>query len=203
MARERKWRKSLEEWQAEVHHWVFSLDPQTVMNCDIFFDFQPVWGDRDLAEELRGYAIDKASQSAFFLQYLTQNVAQMETAVGLFGQFVTKQGRLNAKKLAILPLISAARLRAIRAHVTATATDERYTKLKDMGQLHEDDLRDFVEVREVVFKAMLEQQLADLAQSVPPSARLDPRRFDKRTRLRLRWAFSRLKALKYVCGVGR
>jgi signal-transduction protein with cAMP-binding, CBS, and nucleotidyltransferase domain len=203
MAGQPKWRKSLEEWKAEVHGWVFSVENQTVMYCDIFFDFQPVWGDRGLAEELRAYAIDKASQSAFFLQYLAQNVANMETALGLFGRFVTKQGRLNAKKFALLPLISAARLRAIRAHLAATNTDERYALLQEQGTLHEDDYRDFVDIRETVLRLMLEQQLADLAAGIPPSARIDPGRFDRRSRARLRWAFHRLKALKYVCGVGR
>ena len=202
MAREPKWRKSLEEWRDEVHRWVYSVENQTVMYCDIFFDFQPVWGDRALAEELRTMAIDKAAQSAFFMRYLAQNVAGMDGSIGLFGNFVTKQGRLNAKKFGLLPLVSAARMRAIRAHVPATGTDDRFTALNEVGALHEDDLRDFIEVREVVLRVMLEQQLADLAMDIPPSARIDPKRYDKRTRSRLRWAFKRLRTLKFVCGVG-
>lgn len=202
MARESKWRKSLEEWRAEVHDWVFSVENQTVMYCDIFFDFQPVWGDRALAEELRGIALEKAAQSAFFQRYLAQNVAGMDGSIGLFGNFVTKAGRLNAKKFGLLPLVSAARMRAIRAHITATATDDRFAALKEAGILHEDDLRDFIEVREVVLRVMLEQQLADIAMQIPASAKIDPKRFDKRTRARLKWAFRRLKTLKYVCGVG-
>jgi signal-transduction protein with cAMP-binding, CBS, and nucleotidyltransferase domain len=202
MARESKWRKSLEEWRDEVHRWVFTVENQTVMYCDIFFDFQPVWGDRALAEELRSMAMEKAAQSAFFLRYLAQNVADMDGSLGLFGNFVTKQGRLNAKKFGLLPLVSAARMRAIRGHISATSTDERFAALKDSGALHEDDLRDFIDVREVVLKVMLEQQLADLAMDIKPSARIDPKRFDKRTRSRLRWAFKRLKTLKLVCGVG-
>jgi signal-transduction protein with cAMP-binding, CBS, and nucleotidyltransferase domain len=202
MARESRWRKSLEEWRDEVHNWVFSVETQTVMYCDIFFDFQPVWGDRALAEELRAMAMEKAAQSAFFLRFLAQNVAGMDGSIGLFGNFVTKQGRLNAKKFGLLPLVSAARMRAIRAHIPATGTDERFAALKESGVLHEDDLRDFIEVREIVLRVMLEQQLADIAQQIPASARIDPKRFDKRTRTRLKWAFRRLKTLKFVCGVG-
>ncbi|CAA7625326.1 Signal transduction protein [Candidatus Terasakiella magnetica] len=202
MAREATWRKSLEEWSDEVHRWVFSLENQTVMNCDIFFDFQPVWGDRALAEQLRTIAIEKASQSAFFLRYLAQNVAGMDGSIGLFGNFVTKQGRLDIKKFGLLPLVSAARMRAIRGHVMATSTDERFTALKDAGALHEDDLKDFIEVREILLRIMLEQQLADLAMGISPSSRIDPKRFDKRLRTRLRWALKRLKTLKFICGVG-
>jgi CBS domain-containing protein len=201
MAREPSWRKSLDEWRGAVHDWVFSVENQKVLNCDIFFDFQPVWGDRQLAEELRGIALEKASQSAFFLRYLAQNVAGMGGSIGLFGNFVTKQGRLNAKKFGLLPLVSAARMRAIRAHVSATGTDERFAALKDAGVLHEDDLRDFVEVRELVLRVMLEQQLADIGSGISPSANIDPKRLDKRTRTRLRWAFKRLESLKQTCGV--
>jgi signal-transduction protein with cAMP-binding, CBS, and nucleotidyltransferase domain len=202
MAREPRWRKSLEQWKDEIHGWVFSLENQTVMYCDIFFDFQPVWGDRALAEELRAWSIEKASQSAFFLQYLAQHVAKMDVCIGLFGEFVTKQGRLNTKKYGLLPLVSAARFRAIRGHITATGTDDRYGALKDAGQLHEEDYRDLVEVREVLFRATLEQQLADLSANIPLSANIEPRRFDKTTRNKLRWAFKRLRALKYICGIG-
>jgi CBS domain-containing protein len=202
MAREERWRKSLDQWRDEVHGWVFSVENQTVMYCDIFFDFQPVWGDHALAENLRDYAIEKASQSAFFLRYLSQHVAHMDVSIGPFGGFVTKQGRLNAKKFGLLPLVSAARLRAIRAHIPLTGTDERFAALKDTGILHDDDYRDFVEVREIVLRVMLEQQLADLAIGVPASANIDPKRFDRATRNRLRWAFKRLRTLKYICGVG-
>ncbi len=201
MARESKWRKSLEEWRDEVHRWVYSVENQTVMYCDIFFDFQPVWGDRALAEELRTMAMEKAAQSAFFLRYLAQNVAGMDGSIGLFGNFVTQQGRLNAKKFGLLPLVSAARMRAIRAHVPLTGTDDRFAALRDSGALHADDLRDLVEVREVVLRVMLEQQLADIAMNIPPSARIDPKRFDKRLRHRLRWALKRLRTLKFICGV--
>lgn len=201
MAREAKWRKSLEEWKDEIHNWVFSLENQTVMYCDIFFDFQPVWGDSDLAEELRLWAVEKAAQSAFFMQYLAQHVAKMDVSLTFWGGFVTKNGRLNAKKFGLLPLVSAARFRAIRAHVLETGTDERYGALKDKDLLHEDDWRDFLEIREIVFRVMLDQQLADLAAGIPASATIDPKRLSTQMRERLRWAFKRLRTLKYICGV--
>ncbi len=202
MAGERMWRRSLDEWHEEIRRWVFALENQTAMYCDIFFDFQPVWGDFALAERLRAHAIETASQSGFFLQYLGRNVAQMEDALGMFGRFRTLHGRMNVKKLALLPLTAAARLRAIRAKITATSTDERFAAVAAQGHLHEDDRRDFADVREIILKAMLEQQLADLAVGAAPSARIDPDQFDKRDRQRLRWALGRLSALRHACGVG-
>ena len=202
MAREPAWRRSLDQWKDTVHGWVFAVENQTVMNCDIFFDFVPVWGDRALAEELRDYAVTQAAQSAFFLQYLAQNVANMDNPLGLFGRFLTAEGRLDVKRYALLPLVSAARLRAIRAHLSATGTDERYGALRDRGALHADDWRDFLDVHETVLRLMLDQQLADIAAGTGPSARVAPSRLGGRDRARLRWVFKRLKTLKHVCRVG-
>lgn len=202
MAGEAAWRHSLEQWRAELHRWVYSVENQTVMYCDIFFDFQPVWGDVALAEELRRLALDTAAGSGFFLRYLAQNVAAMDGSIGLFGSLVTVNGRLNLKKFGLLPLVSAARLRAIRAGVTETGTDDRFGALAEAGAIHPDDLRDLIEVREILLRSLLEQQLADLALDIPPSARIDPKCFDKPARARLRWALKRLQTLKFVCGVG-
>lgn len=201
MAQETRWRKSLEGWKAEIHDWVFSPENQTVMYCDIFFDFQPVWGDRDLAEELREYAMNKACESAFFMQYLAQHVAKMENPLGFFGGFTTKNGRLNIKKYALLPLVSAARLRAIRAHISATGTDERYTLLKDTGVIHDEDWRDFLRIREIATGSILGQQISDINDGIPPSANVDPKRLPRQDRERLRWAFKRLHTLRYICGI--
>jgi len=201
MAREASWRRALDGWADEIHRWVYSVENQTVMYCDIFFDFQAVWGDRDLADDLRALAMDKAAQSAFFLRYLAQNVAAMDGSIGLFGNLVTVNGRLNLKKFGLLPLVSAARMRAIRAHVAETGTDERFAALHAQGALHADDLRDFVEVREILLRTLLEQQLSDIAIDIAPSARIDPKCLDKAARTRLRWALKRLQTLKFVCGV--
>lgn len=202
MAREKGWRRGAQEWRDEIRRWVYEVANQTVMYCDIFFDFQPVWGDRGLAEELRVDAIEMASQSAFFMQYLAQHVAGMESAIGLFGRFITRSGRVNAKKYALLPLVSAARMRAIRARLAATATDDRWSGLAALGQLHPDDLRDFVEIRALVMRLMLDRQLAAIAAGGAPNSDIELRRLDRGSRERLRWAFRRLAALKLVCGVG-
>lgn len=202
MAGNRPWRKNLPEWKDAIHSWVFSSDDKAVLACDIFYDFQPVWGDRSLADELRGHAMDKAAQSAFFLSYLSRHITEMDGALGLFGRLRTENGRLDAKKFGLLPLVSAARMRAIRAGIPATGTDERYAALAEQNLLHEDDLRDFAEIREVMLKTILEQQLADAEMGLPLSTRIDPKRLPRHTRSRLRWAFKRLGTLKSAVQAG-
>ncbi|MBY0431065.1 MAG: histidine kinase, partial [Rhodospirillales bacterium] len=196
-----QWRRSLENWRREISDWVLSPGEQTVMNTDIFFDLQPVHGDAALAEELRGIAISTAQTSSFFLQFLGMHVARMDVPIGIFGEFVTTHGRLNAKKYGLLPLVSAARARAIRAGIHVTNTYDRYAALCESGLMHPDDLISLGDVHELMLKVMLEQQLADLAAGIAPSARIEPRRLDRGMQSRLKAAFKRIRTLKSLIGI--
>ncbi|MBF0391670.1 MAG: CBS domain-containing protein [Alphaproteobacteria bacterium] len=200
MASNPAWRRGLASWKDEVFRWVHQPEAQTVMNTDIFFDFQPVHGDRALADELRRHALDTAAGSNFFLQLLANNVSKMEVPVGIFGEFVTTHGRLNAKKFGLLPLVSAARAKAVRARIEATGTAERYAELTTLGQMHADDRDGLCAVHELVLRVILDQQLADLAAGVAPSARIEPRHMTKETQVRLKAAFKRIRVLKTLLG---
>ncbi len=200
MARNPVWRRSLDDWQREIRHWVFEPKMQTVMNVDIFFDFQPVYGDHDLARELKRYAIETAATSAFFLQFLAINVARMEIPLSLFGGFVTTQGRLDAKKFGLLPLVSAARAKAVKARQVASGTAERYQALAAAGLLHHDDLLSLLDAYETILRAMLEQQLRDIAAGRKPSARIEPRSLSRAGQKKLKTAFKRIRTLKILIG---
>jgi signal-transduction protein with cAMP-binding, CBS, and nucleotidyltransferase domain len=194
------WRRSLDDWKTEILHWVFEPKMQTVMNVDIFFDFLPVYGDRDLAHELKRYAIKTAATSAFFLQFLNLNVAQMEVPLGIFGEFTTTHGRLNAKKFGLLPLVSAARAKAVKAQILASNTADRYKALNEAGQLHKDDLASLLESHETILRIMLEQQLRDIASGQKPSARIEPRGLPRTSQKKLKAAFKRIRTLKMLIG---
>lgn len=200
MARNAIWRRSLEDWKTEIRHWVFEPKMQTVMNVDIFFDFQAVYGDRALAQDLKRYAIETAATSAFFLQFLTLNVAQMEVPLGIFGEFTTTHGRLNAKKFGLLPLVSAARVKAVKAQIPATGTADRYAALLEAGLLHRDDFISLLDAHETILRIMLEQQLQDIAAGQSPSARIEPRALPRITQKKLKTAFKRIRTLKMLIG---
>ena len=196
MARSPLWRRSLQGWKDEVWRWVRDPAGQTVLNCDIFFDFESVYGDRELAEELRRYAVETAANAPFFLQLLVINVSKMEVPIGIFGEFVTTEKRLNAKKYGLLPLVSAARAKAVRARLRVTSTMGRYQALCDSGDMHPEDLRSLSEAHEVILRTMLDQQLSDLAAGIEPTAKIEPRRFNRGQQAQLKVAFRRIRVLK-------
>ncbi len=200
MARNPQWRKSSAAWKNEVWRWVHEPAEQTVMNVDIFFDMRPVHGDRDLGQALHAYAVETAAAAPFFLQLLALSVARCDVPLTFWGGFATVDRRLDAKKHGLLPLVSAARAKAVKAGLTVTATHDRYAALVGAGRMHPEDMRSLDEAHETILRALLEQQLADIAAGTAPTARIEPRRFDRGMQARLKTAFRRIRVLRAMLG---
>ena len=196
MARAPAWRRSLEGWKEEIRRWVFEPELRTMMYVDIFFDFACVHGDHQLAAELKHFAVDVAATSALFMQFLAFNVQQMDVPLSVFGGFATSHGRLNAKKLGLLPLVSAARAKAVRGRIEVAGTTERYSALQAAGVIHPEDLTGLLESLETILSFMLDQQLADIAAGIKPSANVEPRKFPVYRQRMLKSAFQRIRTLK-------
>ena len=179
---------------------MFEPELKTIMNVDIFFDLVPVYGDASLAHELAEYAIETAATSAFFVQLLALNVAQMDVPLGVLGQLKTVAGRLDAKKSGLLPLVSAARAKSVRAGILATGTAERYAALQNRGMIHQDDLTTLLEAQETVLGLVLDQQLADVAAGRSPTTQIEPRKLSRPTQRRLKEALQRIQTLKALIG---
>lgn len=195
MVRNPIWRRSFDGWREEIKSWVFQPQMETVMKVDIFFDMTFVHGDRMLANSLRETTLHLAGNSAFFQQLMEQNVARLGSPLGWFGRLVTLQGRLDAKKYGLLPLVSTARARAIGAGIEAVSTQDRFRALAEAGKLHQDDLASLIEAHETILGVLLDQQLSDLNTGYQPGTRIAPAALPRPRRERLKKAFQRIKLL--------
>ena len=200
MVRNRAWRRSLESWRKEVHSWVFQPKMETLLKVDIFFDMVFVHGDRALAAQLRSDSLEEARKSAFFQQFLEQNIARIGSPLGLFGRLITEQGRLDAKKYGLLPLVSTARARALGAGIDDVSTRDRFRKLAERDKLHPDDLASLLQAHETILSALLEQQIGDIKAGGTPGTTVVPAALPRPQRARLRRAFERIKLLGAVQG---
>jgi len=200
MVRNPLWRRSLEGWRDEVKGWVFQPQMETLLKVDIFFDMVFIHGDRALAARLRLDALEMAARAPFFQQLMEQNIARLGSPLGLFGRLVTKQGRLDAKKFGLLPLVSTARARALGAGVAAVSTKARFAALAAAGKLHEEDLAGLRAAHEAILSIILDQQLRDIAAGHEPSTRIAPAALPRAERNRLRRAFQRIRLLSEAQG---
>lgn len=200
MVRNPLWRRSLDGWREEIKSWVFQPQMETLLKVDIFFDMAFIHGDRQLATALRDETLAIAGKSAFFRQLMEQNIARIGSPLGLFGRLITEQGRLDAKKFGLLPLVSTARARAIGAGVAAVSTEARYRALAEMGKLHAEDLASLLAAFETLLGALLDQQLSDLAAGHQPGTKIAPAALSRTQRNQVKKAFQRIKLLSAMQG---
>jgi CBS domain-containing protein len=195
------WRKTLPQWIAQIGQWTRRGSLVAVRLADIFFDFQPVWGEPELARELRGAVTGLVRDNRSFLRQMYQDKLEHNVALGLFGGFVTERdnrdyrSQVNLKYTGTLPLVSGIRLLALREGVEETSTLERIRVLAEQGVLDDGERDGLSEAFRVVTEVLLRQQIADFRAGRRVSYYVDPDALGKRGRATL------LEALRVIHGL--
>ncbi len=135
MAANETWRGTEEDWRERIEHWLGRARPEYLLSVDIFFDLQPVAGDRKMGHGLLEDAVAAARGSRPFLGLMAQSVEQAAPNFGLFGRPRLEDGREDLKRGGLLPLVSFARALALRVGSTARSTPERLLAANAAGKM--------------------------------------------------------------------
>lgn len=198
MACNAEWRHTVAGWEARIQQWIREADGKELLNVHIFVDFRPVYGASDLAAPVRAYLRDHAARSPRFLHAMAQAAGGLRAPLGVLGQFITKQGRLDLKLVGLLPLTSAVRMLSLKHGIAETVTGERLAALADGGHMPRREAASFRESHELMTRILLDQQLADVAADLALSNRIDPKRLHPHDRVRLKEAFKAINALNWT-----
>jgi signal-transduction protein with cAMP-binding, CBS, and nucleotidyltransferase domain len=161
------WRKNLSQWIEQINLWGRKSNFVAIRLADIFFDYQPVWGNRDLAVALRQQVTQMARNNRFFLKQMFQDQADHNVALGMFGGFDTERdkpgyrGQVNLKYTGTIPLVEGVRLLALREGVEATSTLERIRALHEEGALSVSEREELTSAFHCITDLMLRRQIAD------------------------------------------
>src|SRR5690606_5310891 len=134
MAREPAWRGSVETWRRRIEAWLERSDPDDLLCVDIFFDARIVHGDAALTASLMTQARARAARAPHFLKLLAASVPEPAAAFGLLGSLRTEDGRIDLKRTALLPLVSDARLLALRIGSAERSTAARLSAIVAAGR---------------------------------------------------------------------
>jgi CBS domain-containing protein len=196
------WRKTLPQWVAQIAQWTRRGSLVAVRLADIFFDFQPVWGDDELARELRRAITGLVRDNRSFLRQMYQDNLEHNVALGLFGGFVTERdnrdyrGQVNLKYTGTLPLVSGIRLLALREGVEETSTLQRIRALAERGVLDGGERDGLSEAFRVVTDVLLRRQIVDFRAGRRVGYYVDPEALGKRDRATLLDALRVVHALR-------
>ena len=184
--------------------WVRRQRPEDLLNVDIFFDGIGVHGARGLAEDLHGYAFEVGSPAVDFIKLLSEAARAKSPAFSLFGNFrKDERGRLDLKATGLFPLVTCARVLAIKYDIRERATPKRYRGLIEKNIGARSDVEGLIEAQSVIVGEMLAQQLSDIGAGTPPSTRVSVAGLDRARQAKLKEALKRTDVAVDLVGEGR
>ncbi|MBX9927099.1 MAG: hypothetical protein K2Y05_12140 [Hyphomicrobiaceae bacterium] len=204
MARNPQWRMELSRFEAAIDGWVQRQRPEDILNIDIFFDGIPVSGDLAMGERLFARAHAAARGSVTFQKMLTETARIWRSPVTILGGLrVERDGRIDLKKYGLLPIFTAGRVLAIRHGERARSTAERLRAFARHDPADAERIERLIAAHVVILNEILDQQLADANNGVPPSPRVEVKRLSQTRRDGLRDAISRVATAIDLVAEGR
>jgi CBS domain-containing protein len=166
MATNPVWRKTLSEWRVQTRAWMGKGHGLSLRFCDIFFDFDFVFGSGALTRSLREHIIALAPHP-HFLRELFKVDEEHGVALGLFHRLKRdplpgpNHGKLNLKLTGTLPLVGAVRIFALRERIRDTGTLDRIAALHARGVLDANEQDYLAGAYRHISALLLRQQLED------------------------------------------
>lgn len=200
MAANAEWRMDAARWHKRVTGWMSRARPEDIMNCDIFFDAQPVHGDGALAEDLRAAAIREAARMKPFLRALALNASNFDSPTGWFGRLKLDDGRIDLKMHGILPIFSTARVIALERGFSDHSTPDRLLAVRETGDYSERAIDNLIEAHRILLNLILNQQLRDIAVGLTPSNKVAPADLKEFDRQELNWALNQVPRVRDLLG---
>ena len=180
MASNPKWRKTRYEWRQAFADWMEKPNPRSLLDSNIFFDLDGVYGMTSWVDELKLFIARKAPKHTRFLAAMACNALNRTPPLGFFKNFVLENDgqqrqSINLKRRGTAPLVDLVRIHALAIGSTATNSFDRINDIIDAGLLPKgrgEDLRDameFISMVRIRHQAFLAEQNRVPDNSIEPA----------------------------------
>lgn len=194
MATNDDWRQPLRVWKEYFTHWIEEPDPKALLNSNIFFDLDGIYGKTQFTEILKELVADKASQSPRFLAHMASNALNRRPPLGFFRTFVMEQdgehkNTFNLKRRGTSPLSDLIRVHALACQSKAQNTFDRINAISETALLADgvaDNLRDALELIAMV---RIRHQALAIEKGREPDNNINPEALTSFERRNLKDAF--------------
>ena len=203
MASNPKWCLSVSQWKNQFERWIKRPDEDNLMLCTIFFDFEHIYGNKDLVSKMSQDIFESIDSYEIFLNYLGLNALKNPPPLSFFRQFLVEQSgehkdQFDIKARAMMPLVDAARLLILSKNIKAhNNTIVRFTKLAELEPQNKELYNDCIEAFKNLLRFRTEQGLAN-----NDSGRfIDLKSLSKANRLELKSCFKAVKEVQELIQV--
>jgi PAS domain S-box-containing protein len=202
MASQPRWCRSLAAWKTGFDEWVRKPEAQELIDFSIFFDFRTVYGDADLSHDLRRYIHQQLQDAPGFFPFFARNALTFKPPFRLLGGVYLggePAGQINLKDAA-MPIVSFARLYALRHQINQTHTLERLAALAERGILLPASRDEISAAYDFLMRLRLQNQLAALGEGRQPDNLIQPGRLGYIEQELLKQAFAQIAAVQKKVG---
>jgi CBS domain-containing protein len=205
MASNPTWCRSLPEWLAGFDTWVQRSEPQEIIDLSIFFDFRPVYGEAELSHAMRRHIHTVLLQAPAFLNFYAQNALTFKPPLRLLGNIYLSggatehAGEINLKD-AMMPIVSFARLYALRHQVNQTNTVQRIEALAERSILQVSSRDEIITAYDFLMQLRLQNQLAAIQAGRNPNNIIHPGKLGYLQQEMLKQAFAQISILQKRVG---
>jgi CBS domain-containing protein len=174
LAGNRRWRMSRDDWLRTFEECLTEPDESHLVRASVAFDFRPAAGGLALTAELSA-RVRAAREHPQFMRLIARSAAGLPVALGFRSQLSTdKDGRLDLKAGAIIPLVTLVRYHALANGVTISPTLDRIEAVAAAGGLPRADADALTEAFDVISRARFEHHARLIAAGQPADNLLDP-----------------------------
>ncbi|PKO38524.1 MAG: hypothetical protein CVU33_08205 [Betaproteobacteria bacterium HGW-Betaproteobacteria-6] len=186
---------TLGEWKARFSSWIRATTPTAILNSTIFFDFRPIYGETQFAEEMRDHLLDEVKGNSIFIHLLAINALEVAPPLGRLSRFATVNGKIDVKTQGTRLFVDIARIYALHCGVKAVNTEQRLAlvgqRIKRSVSAIQGDIAAFHHVQTL----RLQRQLASLSDGESANS-LDPYALDELQQRILRESFRQADSLQ-------
>jgi CBS domain-containing protein len=138
MASNALWCNSLKDWNAQYNTWIYSPAEKGILMCSIFFDYDFVYGSKELVDAIAANIFENVQNNQIFFAHLGVDALKNPPPLGFFRQFlVEKDGEhrdaFDVKSRGLMPLIDAARLLSLGQAITGA--NNTFVRFKELAAL--------------------------------------------------------------------
>ncbi|NIW11957.1 MAG: CBS domain-containing protein [Gammaproteobacteria bacterium] len=200
MAGNPEWCLSSREWHERFSNWMAMPEPEAILKATIFFDFRPLYGQDELADDLRQWLMPQPAQHPRFLHLLAEQSRTASPALNWLGQIVCDNvgspHGVDLKKRGTRIFVDAARIWALQLGLFTTSTVERLRLSGPAMHRATGDTNASIEALDILQRLRLQRQLA--GGDAASINRVDPRELTRPQRMLLKEAFKQARQLQWT-----
>lgn len=163
MASNPSWCTDLSTWTGYFGRWIKYPEAEALLNSCVYFDIRPLYGDFELAEELKDNINRYLNGNRRFISIMLANSLRVCPPLGMFRQFVferngTNTKSFNIKRHAVNLLVELARIYALTAKSKETSMEERLRAAINASLLSEEGGREILEAFDFINQVRFNHQ---------------------------------------------